>query len=780
MSRARVALLAWLAALAAAAAVAAGARYTADLTAFLPRSPSPAQQLLVDQLREGAVGRVMLLAIEGGDAASRAAASRALAERLHADARFAYVANGAAGSAQRERQLLVEHRYLLSPAVTPERFSAGGLREAILDNLDTVASSAGGLAQALLARDPTGEVARLAEARIAGAAPPVSREGVWASRDGERAVLLARTAAGGADTDAQAAAIEAAHAAFAAVRAPGLRLRMSGAGVFAVQSRALIQQEVARVAALGMALVAALLLAAYRSPVALAFGLLPVLTGALAGVAAVALGFGVVHGITLGFGITLIGEAVDYAVYLFVQTAAPQDPQSSRASWLAEFWPTIRLGVLTSLAGFGALLLSGFPGLAQLGLYSVCGLAAAALFTRYVLPTLLPAGFHVRDLSAFGARLARLCAAAPRWRGVVTLLVIAAAVVLLAKRDALWAGSLSVLSTVSEEEQAYDGRLRADLGAPDARYLVVVEGDDEQDALRAAERVGAALQPLVAQGAIAGFDSPAAYLPSEATQSARAASLPPPRELRARLERALRGLPLRAARLEAFVADVAKMHAGARLQRADLEGTGLGVALDALLLPRGERRLAVLPLRGTPSGSGLIDAAQAREALLGSGAVFLDLKAEADALYAGYLGEAVGLSAAGVALVLLLLMIALRSAARVGRVAAPLGAAVLVTAALLAAAGKPLTLLHLVGFLLVVAVGSNYALFFERAAARDAPAPRVLASLALANATTVLGFGVLASSHVPVLRALGVTVATGTLLALAFAALLAGARGDAR
>jgi len=780
LSRARVPLLAWLAALVAAAAIAAGARYTADLSAFLPRSPSPAQQLLVDQLREGAVGRVMLLAIEGGDAASRAAASRALAERLRADARFAYVANGAAGSTERERRLLVEHRYLLSPAVTPERFSAGGLREAIVDNLDTVASSAGGLAQALLARDPTGEVARLAEARMAGSAPPLSREGVWASRDGERAVLLARTAAGGADTDGQAAAMAAARAAFAAGSASGLRLRMSGAGVFAVQSRATMKQEVARVAALGMALVAVLLLAAYRSPAALAFGLLPVLSGALAGVAAVALGFGVVHGITLGFGITLIGEAVDYAVYLFVQTAAPQDAQARRAAWLAEFWPTIRLGVLTSLAGFGALLLSGFPGLAQLGLYSVCGLAAAALFTRFVLPSLLPAAFHVRDLSPFGVHLARLCAAAPRWRGVVTLLVIAAAVVLLAKRDALWASSLSVLSTLSEEEQAYDGRLRADLGAPDARYLVVAEGNDAQEALRAAERVGTALQPLVAQGVIAGFDSPATYLPSEATQGARAASLPPPRELRARLERALRGLPLRAARLEAFVADVAKVHAGARLQRADLEGTGLGVALDALLLPRAGRWLAVLPLRGPPSGGGFIDTGQAREALLGSGAEFLDLKAEADALYAAYLGEAIALSAAGVAVVLLLLMIALRSAARVGRVAAPLGAAVLVTAALLAAAGEPLTLLHLVGFLLVVAVGSNYALFFEHAAAQGPPAPRVLASLALANATTVVGFGVLASSHVPVLRALGVTVATGTLLALAFAALLAGARGDAR
>jgi predicted exporter len=175
-----------------------------------------------------------------------------------------------------------------------------------------------------------------------------------------------------------------------------------------------------------------------------------------------------------------------------------------------------------------------------------------------------------------------------------------------------------------------------------------------------------------------------------------------------------------------------------------------------------------------------VDAARVRDALVGSGALFLDIKAEADALYAGYLQEAIALSATGVAAVLLSLMLALRSAARVGRVAAPLGAAVLVAAALLASTGQALNLLHLVGFLLVVAVGSNYALFFERAAAGGEAAHRVLASLALANATTVIGFGVLATSSVMVLRAIGTTVSLGTLLALVFAALLSGARADAR
>jgi predicted exporter len=100
----------------------------------------------------------------------------------------------------------------------------------------------------------------------------------------------------------------------------------------------------------------------------------------------------------------------------------------------------------------------------------------------------------------------------------------------------------------------------------------------------------------------------------------------------------------------------------------------------------------------------------------------------------------------------------------------PLAAGVMVMAAAYALAGTRLSLLHLVGLLLVVAIGSNYALFFERMAQRrDRAAARTLASLALANATTIASFGVLALSTIPVLNAIGSTVAAGTFLTLVFA-----------
>jgi predicted exporter len=152
---------------------------------------------------------------------------------------------------------------------------------------------------------------------------------------------------------------------------------------------------------------------------------------------------------------------------------------------------------------------------------------------------------------------------------------------------------------------------------------------------------------------------------------------------------------------------------------------------------------------------------------------FVDVKGESNRLYEGYLREAVLLSLAGLAAILGLLFGVTRSAGRVFRIAAPLVVAVTVVIAGLVLADQQLSILHLVGMLLVAAVGSNYALFFDRGAAEGGLSPRVLASLPLAAGTTVAGFGILAFSSVPVLSAIGSTVGPGAILALAFSAILA-------
>jgi predicted exporter len=84
-----------------------------------------------------------------------------------------------------------------------------------------------------------------------------------------------------------------------------------------------------------------------------------------------------------------------------------------------------------------------------------------------------------------------------------------------------------------------------------------------------------------------------------------------------------------------------------------------------------------------------------------------------------------------------------------------------------------------VGFLLLVAVGSNYCLFFERMAHDDGTKSRAVASVVLANLCTVSAYGLMSFSHIPVLHDIGMTVALGTFLSLIFGAVLSPPRAHA-
>jgi predicted exporter len=601
------------------------------------------------------------------------------------------------------------------------------------------------------------------------------RDGVWFAQDSSRALLVVQTRATGYDIDAQERALALIQGAFAKARdasaGTGQQLVFSGPGVFAVNSRARIKADALRFSAIATALVAALLLALYRSPRVLLLGLLPVASGALAGVAAVSLGFGAVHGITLGFGVTLIGEAVDYAIYLFTQITPGTPPADS----LSHIWPTLRLGLLTSVCGFGAMLLSGFPGLAQLGLFSIAGLVMAVLVTRCVLPALLPPGFTVRAAAGLAPKVTALADAARLLRYPLILVTVAALFFLGAQRAPLWSDELASLSPIAAKERVLDEQLRRDIGAPDVRHLVVVAAADEDTALAGSEKIAARLHESVEQGRLAGFESAAVYLPSAATQRARQAAIPEAAVLRENVHEAQRGLPFRAGLFEPFLRDAEAARTQPPLRHASLQGTALALKVDTLLVKRegasvaGAAWTAMLPLRG------VTDAAALERDLAGladTPGMLIDLKRESDTLYETYRREVITYSLLGAVAIVLLLLASLRSARRVFVVLAPLGAAVIVTFCILVFSGNPLSIFHLVGLLLVIAIGSNYALFFERPAANRGERERTLVSLLFANITTLIGFGLLAFSKVPLLHALGSTVGIGAFLSLAFSGIL--------
>lgn len=753
--------------------------FTADLSAFLPASPEPAQRVLIDQIHSGVAARTLMLGIEGGDAEVRAEASRRLAAALRTSGLFEQVHNGELASWQAAADWIVQHRYQLSPAVEPRRFTPEGLREGIDETLVLLGTPAGAAVKPLLERDPTGETQRIAETLLPADAPK-TEQGVWVSRQAARAVLLLQVRAAGADLDAQAATIARVFEAFRALQdTPALKaltLEMSGPPVFAVDSRARIQSEVTHLAVAGTIVIGLLLVLAFGALSVLPVAFLPVASGVVAGIAAVAVVFGSVHGMTLGFGSTLIGEAVDYAIYYLIQARGTAQAGSGWQHWLKQSWPTVRLGLLTSICGFAALVFSGFPGLAQLGVFSIAGLVGGALATRWVLPALRPDGAPGQGLRrGMGRAAGSAIAVLQRLRSLGWLasgLALAGLLWAAATRASLWEGDLTALSPVPAAALARDAQLRQDLSASDARTLVVVSGATAEAALQAAEQAAARLDPLVAEGRLAGFDSPARWLPSQATQRARMASLPDEATLNASLVQATAGGPLPARRLNAFVADVQAARAQSPLDVSALAATPLKPLVDALLFQRGgdgpTHWTALLPLQPGPEP---VDTVALRQALSGlPGLQVVDIKHELDGLYQRYLREALWQSLLGATAVVVLLAMVLRSGRRLWAVCLPLGQAVLLTLVGLVAAGVPLGILHLVGLLLVVAVGSNYALFFDQLAQGGPADEDTLASLVLANLTTVVSFGLIAFSDIPALSAIGQVVAPGALLALLLSA----------
>ncbi|MCE2909273.1 MAG: transporter, partial [Burkholderiaceae bacterium] len=226
-------------------------------------------------------------------------------------------------------------------------------------------------------------------------------------------------------------------------------------------------------------------------------------------------------------------------------------------------------------------------------------------------------------------------------------------------------------------------------------------------------------------------------------------------------------------RLEPFVAAVAQARARPPLTPEAVAGTPVAPLVRALLMPRPDGgTTALLPLQ---PAAGALDAERVRAALQGlPSAQLLDIGRELAGIYGRYLAEAREQSLLGAAGVLALLALALRRPRRLLAVAQPLLMAVLLSMGALALAGVPLGILHLVGLLLVVAVGSNYVLFFDLLAHGGGQADDdTLASLLLANLTTVLGFGLIASSSIPALSAIGWVVGPGALLALVLAAAFA-------
>ena len=725
-----------------------------DLRSFMPPAQTADQRLLLDQIGEGPAARLLLLAISAPAAESAAALSQQLATALRGDARFSEVLNGDMDLSALDPRWL-PYRYLLTPTLDHAAFDADFLRAQLEQRLQDLGSPGAELLKPLLPRDPTLETLALAQ-RWTPAHAPLLRDGVWFSPRDE-ALLLVQTRTAGFDPSAQAAAIDALRAAFSGLPgAAGARLEISGPGYFGAIVSARTRAEAEWLSLIGTLGFAALLLLAYRSPGVLALVALPIASGALAGLAATSVIFDSIHGITLAFGVTLLGVAQEYPIRVFSHRRAG----ASVAESLAGVWPLLRLAIVSACIAYVTFFASGVAGLQQLAAFTISGLLVAGAATRWLLPAVMPAQFRDVAQARWLARLQNALDALPRPRWLPWLVLAGSLALLWFAPAPFWQNDLAALTPVPPQLLQREGELRGALGAPDVRYLLVLEAADDERLLALSERLEAQVEKWKTQHFVGDVELPSRYLPSQATQRARQARLPERTALEAALAQAQRDLPYQPGLFAPFIDDVEAARALPLLTPKTFSTSPLGGRLQAMLTRREGRSVALATLSNVHDAAAIA----AQSAALGANGErvsLLDLKGASESLVASY-RERIG-QALLVALVLLTLAVAIafRDLRRAWHVIAPMSLATLLVLAVLRAGGVSLSLFHLIALTLAAGLGLHYALFFERRTGDAAEERRTLHATLVCVLSAVLVFGLLAASTLPVLRAIGLTVALG-------------------
>jgi predicted exporter len=522
---------------------------------------------------------------------------------------------------------------------------------------------------------------------------------------------------------------------------PGLRELRAGVPLHAEAAAVQASHEV-NIIGLG-SLVAVLLLVwlAFRSLRPILLVAMSLLVGVATALSVTAWIFGEVHLLTLVFGASLVGVAEDYGIHWFASRQG--HPQAERWRLLRWLLPGMLLAWLTSALAYLALGLAPFPGLRQMAVFSVTGLAAAFATVVCWFPWLernAPAATPLsKAMAGWLARWPHVRASAAWYTAAVVAAVVAASGLWqLRTDDDLRNLQSSPKALVAQQIEI--GRL---LALPSPAQFYLVRAKDAETLLQREQALTARLSTLVAQDRINGFRAISDWLPSQRQQAIDAA-------LSAQAETAVltrvgaaTGEPLarpgfaeQPLALEPWLASPASQPLRHLWLGRSGDGVGSVVLVDAV------------------GGDAVLTALQAQAEGL-PGVRWVNRTAEFSALLGHYRHMMAWLLLAGVMLVVLTL--AMRYGRHAWRAAVPTLLAGVLTVAILGWLGQPLQLFNVLALLLLLGMGIDYGIFLLEHRG-DASA---WLAVCVGAASTWLSFGLLALSATPALRAFGLTLLLG-------------------
>ena len=720
------------------------------LDAFLPTPKDPDQALVVDQISLGPGGRMILAAISGAPTDTLVEHSRRLARQWRQLPDVERVENGEFELDPATRERLMQARFVLLPNI-PSRLTDPQLADRLAERIDDLALAGPGI-ETLIRRDPLGLLPELAE-RLTRIGDDRGAGGVWLDEAGARALLVVHSAWPGFAVEEQARLVEALREGFRDLAGDGaaageLELTLAGAPVIAVDSAERSRRDGMTLSLIASAFLLLVLGFAWRSLPQVLAGAIPLVAGAVCGLLVISFVFDRVHGLTLAFGFTLLGVALDYPIHLFGHARGRRMATAAR-----NVAAPLLLGAASTIIAYLAVWLTTRSGLGQLGAFSAAGLAAAAIATL-LLPRL---GI---EPSTRNPSLASLMPYLP-WLPLLAGLIAGAALVM--QGEGRWSNDLSRLSPTNADLLATDRELRQALDPGDVRHLLVAGDSDLESLLQTVETTTEVLHQARARGLIDGWQAVTDLVPSRERQRQRRAAWPDASVLGERLQQAAPRFSDDA--FEPFLDDLAGLDERAWLTPESWQDTALAPRVDTLLDHSDRGWRAVITLSGLGDAEALAAWLEDHQA----GARLVDLKASSERLVAAYRSEA------GIGLALALAVIAGLLLLRVGRpvltlaILLPPLAAVTCAGALMARLDGGLTIVHLVGLLLAAGIGLDFSLFARTLAADRPTRARTNQAINLCALSSGGVFLILGQSDIGMLRMLGLTACLGILLSWLFA-----------
>ncbi len=535
-----------------------------------------------------------------------------------------------------------------------------------------------------------------------------------------------------------------------AAQFPGLLVKRTGAVFFAREGARSGLQETSTLGTISMVGTVLLLIGAFRRTGPLLMNMLALGIGIGIGLVVNLLLFQEVHIATLLFGVGLTGVAVDYGIHYTASIFDPARPDPWER--LQRVLPGITLGLVTTLIGYAILLVAPFPALRQVAVFSIAGLIASFLTVLFWFPWL-----DRGRAPAYGSTLLRLADIFwqvwenPRLRRFCWLSLAGLTIV-----SALGLSRLSVdddvrrMQSLSPELLSQQAAIQNLAGASGNLQFLLIDAVDDEAALQMGEALAPILRQLRDQGTLAAYRGPADFVPSLARQQADRT-----------LRRTALDEPYRAAHVAQLglrtIAD-SNADGGSELTVARAMASGAFPFLQQWVLAPGQQVIAL---------DGLLDAAALRSAISGlAGVRVLDPAGDFIERLGTYRQRALWLI--GLSALLMVVPLAWRYGLKGGLIVlVPPLAALVLAPSLIALTGEGISFFHVMGLILVLAIGVDYATFC--AEADRAHRPVTMLAVLLDMATTLLSFGLLAFSSVFAVHAFGLTMLLGVLIAFLLA-----------